>query len=171
MRHILILSAVLCAIGGCNLQDNGFEPLTRGTTLRQTTRARILSVSSVRDSILYTFSVPRGSLGIHDTLAATLTLNNESSATDTLMLGEVDPSLTGFWWLTNANGDTVMSQPPVRTSVPAIRVLLGSHHSLSEWVVYRSLENTSGAPLRPDFYTLHEQFDGLHFALDIVVIP
>ncbi len=171
MRHMLILLAVLCALGGCTLQDNGFEPLTRGTTLRQTTRGRILSVSSVRDSILYTFSVSRVSLGIHDTLAATLTLNNESSATDTLMLGEVAPSLTGFWWLTNSNGDTVMSQPRLLTSVPAIRVLLGSHHSLSEWVVYRSLENPSGAPLRPGYYTLHEHFDGLYFALDIVVIP
>ncbi len=170
MRHILILSVVLFAISGCDLQNWDAGPITRWTTARRTISGQILSVTCVRDSIFYTLSVPRGSLGIHDTLAATLTVNNQSSATDTLMFSAGSFSLTSFWWLTNANGDTVMSQPPV--FIPRlVPVLLGPHHSLSQMVVYKSLVDASGAPLRPGLYTLHEQFDGLHFALDIVVIP
>ena len=167
MRHILILMAFLFAISGCDLQNWSEGPITRWTTPRRTTGRQKLAVSCFRDSILYTFSVPRGSLGIHDTLAATLTLYNQSSATDTVILAGGRP---GWWWLTNANGDTVMSQPPVLTLF-LVRVLLGSRQSLSELVVYQSLDDSSGAPLRPGFYTLHEQFDGLNFALDIVEIP
>jgi hypothetical protein len=169
MRRMLILLAVLFAINGCDLQNNGFGPTTRRTTPRRTTPGQTLSVGSVRDSIVYTFSVPRGSLGIHDTLAAELTLYNQSRATDTLILQGGRLYYTGSWWLTNANGRTVMSQPRVPTPAP-IRVLLGSHQSLSELVVYQSLVDTSWAPLRPGLYTLHEQFGGLYFALDIVFL-
>lgn len=169
MRRMLILFAVLFAINGCDLQNKSFGPISRRTTLRRTTPGQTLSVSSVRDSIVYTFSVARGSLGIHDTLAATVTLNNESSATDTLILGGGRLYYTGLWWLTNLNGQTVLSQPRVPTPSP-IRVLLGSHQSLSELVVHQTLVDTSGAPLRPGLYTLHEQFGGLYFALDIVLL-
>ena len=170
MRHMPIVLAVLFAISGCDLQNWDAGPMTRWTTPRRATSGQILSVTCVRDSIFYTLSVPRGSLGIHDTLAATLTVNNQSSATDTLMLSAGSFSLTSFWWLTNANGRTVMSQPriPIPRLVP---VLLGPHHSLSQMVIHQSLVDTSGAPLRPGLYTLHDQFSELTFALDIVVIP
>jgi hypothetical protein len=168
MRHLLVSLAVLFAISGCDLQDNGFGPTTGRTTSRRTTTRQTLSVSSVRDSIVYTFSVARGSLGVHDTLAATFALNNESSATDTLILGGGRLYFTGSWWLTNANGRTLMFQPRVPAPAP-VRVLLGSHQSLSELVVDQSIVDTSGAPVLPGVYTLHEQFDGLDFALNIVL--
>ncbi len=169
MRHLPMLLAVLFVISGCDLQNWGEGPITRWPTPRRTVGGQKSAVSCFRDSILYTFSVPGGSLDIRDTMAATLTLNNESSATDTLILAGGRLYFTGFWWLTNANGQTVLSQPRVPTPAP-VRVLLGSRQSLSELVVYQSLVDTSGAPQRPGLYTLHEQFGGLTFALDIVLV-
>jgi hypothetical protein len=68
-----------------------------------------ISTSTTVDGMKYTFAVPKSSLGIHDTLQATMTITNLSAKTDTLGIN------TGWlaWTLKDSLGKTVMWGPQV----------------------------------------------------------
>ncbi len=123
-------------------------------------------ISILQDSILYTFAIPRTTFGIRDTLTATLTLYNESSLTDTLLLRGGGVFCLGSWSLKNDSGRTITSGPAVCPQV-LVRVPLDSHQSLGGLVIDQVMADTSGAPIIPGSYVLQEQISSMIFTLDI----
>lgn len=156
MRYRLFVLFVLMTMIGCKQSND---------TVTQVTDPP-LSVSNVRDSILYTFAIPKSTFGIHDTLSATLILYNQSSSTDTLVLRSAGVFYSGSWSLKNENGRTITYGPQVIPQNVA-RVPLGSHQSLGGLVIDQVIADTSGASVVPGSYILQESFSSLTFTLNI----
>jgi hypothetical protein len=128
--------------------------------------APTLSVSNVKDSILYTFVIPKTVFGINDTLSAALTLYNQSISTDTLTMIVGSLYYSGLWTLKDERGKTFMDGPKI-IPLTLTKVLLASHQSLSDRVIYQVFADSSGALLVAGSYILQEQIFSVSLTLNI----
>jgi hypothetical protein len=150
--YVLILSFI---INGCKKSSNPIVSVTNPT----------LSVSQVRDSIQYTFVIPKAEFGIHDTLCASVTAYNQSAEPDTLMI-----SGGNFEWsLKDDSGRTLMWGPP-RWPYPIQRLIINSHQSGVVFGMHQAIMDTSGAPVVAGPYTLQgtlTSYGTMLFTLDL----
>ena len=120
------------------------------------------SVSIVKDSVLYTFTIPKSSFSIHDTLTGTLTAFNQSAEVDTF---GVNPGYFP-WTLKNSNGQIIV-QGPYLTPGIVIQVLLNPKQST---VLYQ-IDGTNVAPTAeavvPGDYTLNATLGSMVFTLKL----
>ena len=158
MRYFIFALSVALIIYGCKKSSNPVESVTNTA----------LSVSQVRDSMQYTFAIPKAVFGIHDTLSASVTAFNQSAETETLIvsIGNIQ------WSLKNDSGRTLMSGPEPTyplplTQIPIARLIFNSHQSKEIFEVYQAIKDTSGAPVIAGSYTLQGLYSSMLFTLDL----
>jgi hypothetical protein len=145
VRIILSFLFIVIIINGCK---NSSNPITSGTDTP-------LSVSQVRDSMQYTFAIPKDVFGIHDTLSASITAFNQSTVPETLVI-----YMGNFQWsLKNDSGRTLMWGPEV---IPQIvyQLVLYSHQSKEIYGMRQVIMDTSGAPVVAGSYLLQGKLYG-----------
>ncbi len=123
----------------------------------------ILSARAVKDSMLYTFAIPRSTFAVQDTLQATLSLYNQSAFSDTIITPILAP-----WSLQTDSGRTIMYGPWVFPNFRR-RTVLPSHQSFQQEIIDQFIVDTSGSPVMPGSYILRDQFSTLSFTLEITV--
>ena len=104
MRNQIFILLALAILIGCQRNNNIVAPLPSPPL-----QSPPYSVSNVKDSTLYTFSVLKDSLGIFDSLTMTLTAFNQSMKPETLFVSQ-SPFFYS-WSLTNDSGKTITSGP------------------------------------------------------------
>ena len=156
MRYIAFIIFVMLNFNGCKKND-----------IVTPTNEPILSVSAIKDSILYTFAISKAVFEIHDTLSATVTAYNQTAMPETLVVG---PS--GFsWFLQNNSGRTIMYGPRVFPWF-LVEQEIEAHQSvdISRWGygIHQEIADTSGQPLITGIYSLHANIrGGPSFLLDV----
>jgi hypothetical protein len=125
----------------------------------------LLSVSAVMDSIQYTFTIPKATFGIHDTLVAIMTAYNQSYLPKTIVVG---PSWFS-WTLKNESGRIIMYGPTV---VPLFLTytVINSHQSNEIYSVHQAISDTSGAPVIAGSYVLSAEMDPLTSPFSLTVL-
>ncbi len=93
MRYILLISGLLSILAGCS-SDN---PVSATNDTLQL------------DSLRVTFSIPKASYGVSDTLVATTTVYNPKN--DTVRFAVFNCNAVA-WTVDNASGKTLLSSPP-----------------------------------------------------------
>jgi hypothetical protein len=152
MRYFIFALSVALIINGCKKSSNPASSVTNPT----------LSVSQVRDSMQYTFAIPKAVFGIHDTLSASVTAFNQSAEPETLMI-----SVGDFQWsLKNDSGRTLMWGPE-RLPYPIAQLILNSHQSKEIFGVCQAIMDTTGAPVIAGSYKLQGLYDSMSFILDL----
>ena len=126
---------------GCNKSSNSVTPITNQT----------LSTQAVNDSIQYTFAIPKGVFGIHDTLSATLTAYNQSSKPETLLVSYSPYFYT--WSLKNVGGITIM-YGPIGADNSIAMIPLNPKQSIAMYSLHQAIADTSGAPVLAGPYVL-----------------
>jgi hypothetical protein len=155
MRYAIFIILILVILCGCKESNNPVAPLIITPTS---------SVSNVKDSILYTFTVSKNTLGIFDTLSMTLTAFNQSSTPDTLYIS----SLYYTWSLTNDNGKIIASGPTARSYL-ILQVPLSPHHSTVLYGPRYTMADIYGAPIEAGSYLLCWNLtNGLSFQLNLM---
>jgi hypothetical protein len=101
MRYIFIFSFLFVFSFGCKKADNPTQPSTIVNTST--------SVSSLKDGLLYTFTIPVNSFSIEDTLKGTFIILNQSSSSQVLVSGD---SPIFQWSLKDSSGQSVMGMGP-----------------------------------------------------------
>jgi hypothetical protein len=151
-RHILIL-LTLAILAGCEQSSNIVAPLPSAP----------LSVSNLKDSILYTFSVPKAALGIFDTLTMSLTAVNRAATPETLSVSDYFYT----WSLTDDNGKMIASGPTVLSNL-ILRVPLNPHQSAVLYRIAYTMADIFGAPIAAGSYRLTWNLrSGLSFQLTL----
>lgn len=115
------------------------------------------SSSIARGSIVYTLSVPKGILGVLDSLNVTVTAFNRSAKPVRLTIGQH----FNAWAIINSRGKTVMSGPKVISNL-IYSVTIDTHKSA---VIHRMSIGYLGARLDPGFYTLTWNLSGFSLKL------
>jgi len=152
MRYFIFVLSIALIINGCKKGSNPVASVTNTT----------LSDSQVRDSMQYTFAIPKAVFGIHDTLSASVTAYNQSAEPDTLMI-----SGGNFEWsLKNDSGRTLMWGPP-RLPYPIQRLIINSHQSGVVFGMHQAIVETSGAPVVAGSYILQCEWRSMLFTLDL----
>ncbi len=152
MRYFILALFIALIINGCKKSSNPVASVTKPA----------VSVSQVRDSMQYTFAIPKAVFGIHDTLSASVTAFNQSAEPETLIISEGDFQ----WSLKNDSGRTVMSGPE-RNPYPIAQVIFNPHQSKEIFEVNQAIKDTSGAPVIAGSYTLQGLYDSMIFILDL----
>jgi hypothetical protein len=152
MRYYILAFSIVLIMNGCKKSSN---PVASGTN-------PALSVSQVRDSMQYTFAIPKAVFGIHDTLSASVTALNQSAEPETLMISQGDFQ----WSLKNGSGRILMGGPE-SLPFPIARVILKSHQSVEVFEIYQAIKDTSGAPVIAGSCNLGGSYGSLLFALDL----
>ena len=146
-----LLLSIALIINGCKKSSNPVTSVTNPA----------VSASQVRDSMQYTFAIPKAIFGIHDTLSASFSVFNQSAEPETL-----NTSIGTFQWsLKNDGGRTLMGGPELIFNPPARRLILNSHQSQEIFEVYQAITDTSGAPVITGSYTLQGLYDSMVFTL------
>ena len=153
MRYFIYILSIALIIHGCKKNSNPVASITDST----------LSISQVRDSIQYTFAIPKAVFEFHDTLSASITAFNQSTVPETLVI-----YMGNFQWsLKNDSGRTLMWGPEV---IPQFvyRLELGSHQSAEIYAMHQAIMDTSGAPIVAGSYFLQGKLYGtLLFILNL----
>ena len=152
MRYFIFVLSIAIIINGCKKNSNPASSVTNST----------LSITQVRDSMQYTFAIPKAIFGIHDTLSASVTAFNQSAEPETLMLAEGNFE----WSLKNDSGRTLMSGPEV-LPYPIYPLIINSHQSKEIFEVYQAITDTSGAQVIAGSYMLQGLYDSMLFTLDL----
>ena len=152
MRYLIFVLSIAIIVIGCKKNTNPASSVTNPT----------LAVSQVRDSMQYTFAVPKAIFGIHDTLSASVTAFNQSAEPETLMLSEGNFE----WSLKNDSGRTLMSGPEV-LPYPIYPFIINPHQSKEIFEVYQAITDTSGATVSAGSYILQGLYDSILFTLDL----
>lgn len=139
MRYIQFVLSATLLVNGCKENSNGVAPIAD----------QVLSVSTVIDSLQYTFAIPKDVFGIHDTLRASMTVLNISAASETLVVNFGGLS----WTLKNDGGRTIMYGPGVSNNYRILEVL-ASHQSAVIGEVYERIADTSDKPVQLGSYVL-----------------
>lgn len=142
MRYLIILLFVTIFLGGCKFTNNIVEP---GAD-------QPVSADAVLDSVIYTFTAAHPTISINDSLKATLTAYNQSSATDTIFVG-YSPDFYTWSLVNNITGDTLM-QGPAGADNSISLVLLASGQSEVLYSINQPITGSSGAAVKPGEYTL-----------------
>jgi hypothetical protein len=155
MRHHIFILSLLAILIGCKQSSNPVAPLITQPS----------SVSSVKDSILYTFAVSQNTLGILDTLTMTLTALNQSTSWETLSVR--DPRFFYTWSLTNVGGTTINSGSwSPNPYIPSV-VIIPNQSAVLYRLGYSMAEIFRG-PIVTGFYLLQWNLDnGLSFQLNL----
>ena len=157
MRYFNFVLSIALIINGCKKSSNPVASVTNTT----------LSVNQVKDSVQYTFAIPKAVFGIHDTLSASVTAYNQSVKPDTLMI-----SGGNFEWsLKNDSGRTLMWGPP-RYPYPIQRLIINSHQSGSIFEMHQAIVDTSGALVLAGSYMLQGTltlYGTMLFTLDLLL--
>ena len=152
MRCFILALSIVLIISSCKKSSNPVTSVTNPA----------VSVSQVKDSMQYTFAIPKAVFGIHDTLNGSVTALNQSAEPETLIISEGDFQ----WSLKNDSGRTVMSGPE-RNPYPIAQVIFNPHQSKAIFEVYQAIKDTSGAPVIAGPYTLQGLYDSMLFTLDL----
>jgi hypothetical protein len=143
MRNILFILSFVLIIDGCRINGN---PVA-------STVAPSLNVSTVQDSLQYTFEINKANFEADDTLIAVLTVRNIGSVPDTIMV----PCYGMQWTLTNDSGITVNSGPRHFCNSVAREVLV-SHQSVVIGGIYEPImemsDNQTGSFVLSTTYNL-----------------
>ena len=141
MRYLICILPLLLISDGCNKSSNSITPTTNQT----------LSTQAVSDSIQYTFAIPRGVFGIHDTLSATLTAYNQSSKPETLIVG-LNPYL--YTWSLKNNSERVIMYGPMGANNSLRLIPLNPKQSGLLYNIRQAIADTSGGPVTAGSYVL-----------------
>ena len=152
MRYFIFVLSITLIINGCKKNSDPVASVADPT----------LSVSQTRDSMQYTFAIPKSVFGIHDTLSASFTAFNQSAEPETLMLSEGNFQ----WSLKNDSGRTLMSGPEPNP-YPIARLIFNPHQSKEIFEVYQAIKDTSGTPVIAGSYMLQGLYDSMLFTLDL----
>jgi hypothetical protein len=152
MRYFILALFIAIIINGCKKSSNPVALVTNSA----------VSVSQVKDSMQYTFTIPKAVFGIHDTLSASVTAFNQSARPETLIVSEGDFQ----WSLKNDSGRTLMSGPEPNP-YPIAQLIFTSHQSKEIFEVFQAIKDTSGAPVIAGSYTLQGLYDSMLFILDL----
>ncbi len=149
MRSLLVAAGLVIVLGGCNQSDN------------------LVSASTYTvqyDSLQYTLATPASSLGIHDTLKATVTVHNASAETDTVVWG----LSTVKWSLQDSNGRTIMFGP---TAVNWALIIQPLHPGQSQelYAINQVIADTSGQPVTPGTYVLRVREGPASLSLGLIL--
>jgi len=150
MRYFIFILSIALIINGCKKSSNPVTSVTNPA----------VSVSQVKDSMQYTFAIPKAVFGIHDTLSASVTAFNQSAEPETLIVSEGDFQ----WSLKNDSGRTVVSGPEPNP-YPIARLIFNPHQSQEIFEVYQAITDTSRAPVIAGSYTLQGLYDSMVFTL------
>jgi hypothetical protein len=121
-----------------------------------------LSTSVVKDSIQYTFAIPKYIFGIHDTLTANLTAFNQRSVPETLYTGASIFS----WFLQTQSGRKIMYGPKA-SPLNLYPVVIGSHKIIILHFISEKIADTSGQPVTAGIYSLHANTIYSLFVLEV----
>jgi len=152
MRYFIFVLSIALIITSCKKSSN---PVTSGTN-------PAVSVSQVKNSMQYTFAIPKAVFGIHDTLSASITAFNQLAEPETLMFSEGN----FHWSLISNSGRTLMSGPEPNP-YPIEELIFNPHQSKEIYEVYQAIKDTSGAPVIAGSYTLQGLYDSMIFTLDL----
>ncbi len=134
MRHIVMYVSFSIILIGCGKQSNVVSPTTD---------------YDYSDSLRFTFSIPKTSFGIHDTLIAGLTVFNEASTPDSIVYG---PSLF-LWSLQNSDGRTIMYGPGLSPLWVTIETI-GPHQTMGLYSIRQPIADMSGQQIAAGSYLL-----------------
>ena len=128
-----------------------------------------LSTSAIMDNILYTFAIPKTTVGINDTLSATLVACNLSLSPVTLY-ASYSPYFYS-WSLKNISGRIIMYGPMGANNL--IRIIpLNTNQSTVMYSLQQAIKDTSGLPVVAGSYVLQWNLNNraatlLSFSLDL----
>jgi len=130
--------------------------------------SKTTSLKDIRQSgqLQYTFAVPRSSFAIGDTLDASVTVLNKSSAADTVFVGG-GPS--GWnWRLLNTGNTTVMLGGWY--DFLGYNVDLAPNQPREIYKIRRAIiADTSGHPIQPGYYVLKAKANGVSLSLGVIL--
>ena len=126
------------------------------------TAPTILSVSVFKDSVQYTFTIPKSSFSIHDTLTGTLIAQNQSSEVDTLGVDASDFQ----WTLKNSDGQIILQGPLVVSGI-FLEYILNPKQSILLFQLDGTNVRPGGGPVVPGNYSLNATFHSMLFTLNI----
>ena len=141
MRSLMCILPLLLISDGCNKIGNSVSPIATQT----------LSIEAVSDGIQYTFAIPKGVFGVHDTLIAALTAYNQSSTPETLVVGYTPYLYT--WSLTNERGRVIMFGPMGANNSLRMISITPKQSSLM-YSIHQAIADTSGSPVTAGSYML-----------------
>jgi hypothetical protein len=116
MRNIIFIFSFVLIINGCRINGN---PVA-------STADPSLSVSTVQDSLQYTFEINKANFETDDTLKTVLTVKNIGTVPDTIMV----PCYGMQWTLKNDSGITVNWGPRVFCNSAARKVLVSNQSAV-----------------------------------------
>jgi len=155
MRNHIYIILILAIFGGCEQNSNMVAPVPSAP----------LSTSNVKDSILYTFEVPKNNLGIFDSLTMTLTAFNEASTPETLIVGQNSRFYT--WSLKNDSGKEIITGPWIGNNLLSL-VILNPHQSEVLYGLRYSMADIFKAQIIAGTYLLQWNLsNGLSFQLNL----
>ncbi len=156
MRYLVFIFSVLFIFSSCKKNDGSIIP----------SEDQELSSSSGSNGIMYTFAIPKDTLGVKDTLSATVTAFNQSAVPETLVISGV----RGFfsWSLKNTSGKTIMYGPTIFNNLIA-KTLFAAKGSAVIGGIHQKIIDTSGAVVVPGSYILQSSlYNGsITFSLNI----
>jgi len=144
MRYVFFLIVSLIIFNGCEHTGDTFS-------LYPPDKQPTLSVSNIKDSILYTLTIPKSTFENNDTLTAKLIAFNESTVSVTLYSSYSPNFYT--WSLKNNAGRTIMFGPMGANN--SIRYIpINSQRTEMLYNLNQVIKDTSGAPVTAGSYML-----------------
>jgi hypothetical protein len=157
MRLIFALIGLLLFNNGCKENSDTITSVKEDGKI-------ITSANQVSNDLQYTLSTPKASFGIHDTLIAAVSVYNQASVSETLLVGPV----LFKWSLKNDSGRTILSGP---TIVPLYlySLVLSSHQSKEIYFIHQAIADISGQPVIPGPYVLNVSIGSISLSLNLLL--
>ncbi len=125
----------------------------------------ILSATSIKDSVQYTFAIPTDLFASTDTLKAILTAENLSSRIDTIYTNP------GFfpWGIKNMNDQTIL-RGPINVPLVIVPVDISPNQKVQLYAIRTPMKDSLNIPFPSGSYKLHATLDSISFALSFQVL-
>ncbi len=131
MRCLFLFASALVVLSGCSQSEN---PVTSDTVQSGT--------------LQFTLAIPKATLGVHDTLQATVVAKNVGTTADTI----ADGVSLFSWTLQNESGETIMFGGGGNWVIISLPIQPGQSQTIYQ--VKQVIADTSGKAVVPGPYTL-----------------
>ena len=155
MKYFQSILIALLVIAGCEEHSNPVATALEPTSI----------ISAAQDSILFTLTVSKDTLGVQDTLSATITALNQASGPETLYVAE-NPHFYN-WTLTSDSGKVIMQGPTLGNGLVII-LPINPHQTVT---LYGMAVTFFGASVQPGPYLLQWNLLAPTFSRSSIVQP
>ena len=154
MRSLICSLMVLATVIGCKKQSSPTEPQPQAP----------MSTNQLVDSVNFTLAIAKQYFGVDDTLAASLTLENQARTPRTYSY-TYSPLLQWSFW---KDTSLVMGYPHVVS--PVITQLTLNLGESKQYSILQAIRSESGASVIAGTYTLYANLRGSNAFLELPVV-